>query len=127
MGLNLCASGYKETLKIGYGGFMYVRTQIAKAYSEKHGKLYAELAKNWRDMDMDEFDAKWSDGCDDDLDLLLWHSDCDGRLRPQECAKIYNALAKLNVELEGDYKEFYDELKNVLDHCRKRRVILFFY
>ena len=126
MGLCLQATG-TENLHIGYGGFSLLRRDIAKAYSQKHGDLYSTMLKNIRTGLPDGFTEDWNDGCDDDLDILLWHSDCDGRLTPQECRKIYKSLEKLNVEFDNeDFKNFYEKLKNILLHCYKRRVIMYF-
>ena len=129
MGLALTATGFGKTLHIGYGGFSIVRKYIALAYSKKHGEMYSEMLKNIRKPLPEDFDEKWNEGCNDDLDILLWHSDCDGRLTPQECRKIYRILEKMNVEFEENidyYEDFYKNFVAMLKHCYQRRVIMFF-
>ena len=126
MGLSLQATGY-EDLRIGYGSFSLLRKDIAKAYSQKHGDLYSVMLQSLLTGLPENFTENWNEGCDDDLDILLWHSDCDGRLTPKECGKIYKSLEKLNVNFENEeYKIFYEKMKNMLLHCYKRRVIMYF-
>ena len=89
----------------------------------------SEMLKNIRKPLPEDFDEKWNEGCNDDLDILLWHSDCDGRLTPQECRKIYRVLEKMNVEFEENidyYEDFYKNFVAMLKHCYQRRVIMFF-
>lgn len=130
MGLSLQAKGFDKNINIGYGGFSLVRKEIALAYSEKHGKLYEQMLKNIRQSLSDNFINEWNDGCNDDLDILLWHSDCDGKLTPKECRKIYRVLEHLDVKFDVEqiyYKDFFKDLKEILMHCFKRRVNLYFY
>ena len=126
MGLALVATGFNKDMHIGYGGFSGVRCRIAKAYSEKHGKLYEEMLRSFRGL-ADDFNDRWNDGCNDDLDILLWHSDCDGKLTYQECGKIYNVLKTLDVEDAKDEESFYNDFVEMLQHCHKRRVNMYFY
>lgn len=126
MGLALMCKGH-DTLHIGYGGFSIFRKQIAQAYSEKHGSLYSDMLMNLRKPLPDNFNEMWNDGCDDNLDILLWHSDCDGRLTPQESRMILNSLKKLTINFEDEYYEtFYKNFLSLLEHSKKRRVIIFF-
>lgn len=127
MGLALVATGFEKDMHIGYGGFSGMRYRIAKAYSEKHGELYAMMLKAFRSRLPDDFDARWNDGCNDDLDILLWHSDCDGKLTYQECGKIYDVLKGLDVEDQHEEDSFYNNFLEMLQHCKKRRVNMYFY
>ena len=124
MGLALSATGFEKTLSIGYGGFAGFRLCLARAYSEKHGKMYEEMLRKM--YVTDDFLKEWDKDCDKDLDILLWHSDCGGKLTPSECTRIKNSLLKLNIEDE-DYKEFFNDFIELLKHCSKRRVIVNFY
>ena len=127
MGLALCATGFDKTLHIGYGGFSIFRSYIAKAYSEKHGEMYSKLIQLFGGIE-DDFEEKWNKDNDESLDLLLFHSDCDGVLRPKEARALYLALTKLTVDFDEDpfYTEFYKDFLTLLQHSYKRRVIIYF-
>lgn len=127
MGLALVATGFNKDMHIGYGSFSGMRCRIAKAYSDKHGNLYEMMLRSFRTGLPADFDEQWNDGCNDDLDILLWHSDCDGKLTPQECGKIYNVLKTLNIEDLQDEASFYNNFLEMLQHCKTKRVNMYFY
>lgn len=132
MGLDLRANGYpKEALHIGYIGFGTVRKQIAKSYNEELGELYEKQYKGFCDyVYTDEEVNRYNEICDDDLDILLNHSDCEGKLTYQECKKIINALNKFEFkypdEWRQDYKEKYYVLKNMIEWGANNRRTLYF-
>ena len=68
---------------------------------------------------------EWNNLCNDDLDIFLWHSDCDGKLTPKECKKIYDAMKDLKVEM--NYYDMHQLWLNMLRHCYKHRVNMYFY
>ena len=76
---------------------------------------------------------RWNEICNDDLDLLLFHSDCDGKFAPQECRRIYNAIKDLHMDMQGHnytvMKQYnmLEHWKNIFLHCAKRRVTLRYY
>lgn len=127
MGLILSADKYDEQINVGYLSFSVMREKIAYTYSKKHGDLYNELLRNGTESMPDDFSAKWNEGCDNDLDILLWHSDFEGELSPEECEKIYVALKKLEVKFNDEHFIFlYDSLLQMLDYCRKTKVPMIF-
>lgn len=131
MGLALTAKGYSKNLYIGYGGFLQMRITIAFAYSAKHGNMYREACSHSglasRIADEDAFCSAWNQDCDDGLDILLWHSDCDGKLLPRECGLLLQSLKKLNVCFENEnIQNFYSNFLEILDYCKKKRVNLYF-
>ena len=64
------------------------------------------------------FFVAWNNGNDEDLDKLLFHSDCDGYLTYTECKKIYEKLQKMNVEVKNkDMNEIYKNFKN---YCQRK-------
>lgn len=125
MGLALSATGFEKTLHFSYGGFSRFRLAVAKAYSNKHGQLYEKLVESLGYAVDDDFLKQWDTECDEGLDLLLWHSDCDGKLTPSECTKLKNSLLKLNI-MDEEYKDVFEDFIKLLKHCSKRRVILYF-
>lgn len=131
MGLDLRADGYqKEELHIGYIGFGIVRRQIAKSYSEEFGDLYSVTYSLYGNQLTNDQVKRWNEICDDDLDLLLNHSDCDGHLKYHECKKIIKALDRIDFKYPDDwrqdYKEKYYVLKDMIRHCAKNRKRLYF-
>lgn len=127
MSLALLATGYSKNVRIGYFHFNRMRLQIARAYSEKHGKLYEKATSLCFSVNFDEIVEEWNKDCDDDLDILLWHSDCDGSFTYQECRKIMKALQKLTVVFEDEVlRNNYEDFCAILTHCAKRRVKLIF-
>lgn len=132
MGLDLRAKGYEgEEFSIGYIGFGWIRRCIANSYNEEFGKLYEKPYINFgfREYTQAEVD-RWNEICDDDLDILLNHSDCDGKLTWQECKKIIKALNKIDFkypdEWRQDYKEKYYILKDMIRYCAENRRTLYF-
>ena len=125
MGLTLFATGFPKDMNTSYGAFTYMRLRIAEAYSQKHGELYGVFCRNAWGLPQD-FWGEWEQGNNEALDILLWHSDCDGKLTYQECGKIYNALKSLHVEDEDTEGSFYNDFVEMLKHCRKRRVNMYF-
>lgn len=132
MGLCLSAKGYKQDLNIGYIGFGWIRQCIATSYNEEFGRLYEKPYKDFRfkGYTQEEID-RWNEICDDDLDILLNHSDCDGKLTYQECGKIIKALDKIDFKYSDDWREDYKEkyyiLKDMIRYCAKSRRTLWFY
>lgn len=132
MGLDISVKGLerKDTYHCGYIKFNLYRKKVASAYNERLGELYE---KTFKDELQPEEIKEWNNLCNDDLDIFLWHSDCDGKLTPKECKKIYDAMKDLKVEMQGhNYIEMncYDMHQlwlNMLKHCYKHRVNMYFY
>ena len=132
MGLDISVTGlsYKETYHCGYITFNLYRKKIASAYNQRLGDLYE---KSFKEDLTDEEIEEWNKLCNDDLDIFLWHSDCDGKFTPQECKKIYNVLKDLKIEMTGhnyvdmNYYNMHHLWLNMLKHCYKRRVNMYFY
>jgi hypothetical protein len=66
-----------------YGGFHNFRTKLAD-----------EISFDLNDMQGFGGCKSWDDIQDDIIPLLL-HSDCDGELSPDDCAKVYPRLLEL--------------------------------
>ena len=131
MGLDLRANGYpKEELHIGYMGFGVIRQQIARSYNEELGMLYDKTYTYLHYQYTEDEEKRWNEICNDDLDLLIWHSDYEGKLTYQECNKIFKVLNKLDFkypkEWRQDYKEKYYILKDMISWCGKNRITLYF-
>jgi hypothetical protein len=131
MGLDLRASGYpSEELHIGYIGFGILRCQIAKSYNQELGEIYEKPYKGFGYTYSESEIDRYNQLCDDDLDLLLNHSDCEGKLTYSECRKISIALNKFEFkypdEWRQDYKRKFYVLKDMIDWCSKNRKTLWF-
>lgn len=134
MGLDIRIKGmsYEDTYHCGYFTFGRYRCEVARAYNEKLGEIYEKPYKNIFYKYTKEDDKIWDELCNDDLDLFLWHSDCDGKLTWKECRAIYKVMKDLKVEMTGhNYKtiNFYDmhqQWLNMLMFCWKHRVTMWF-
>lgn len=129
MGLTLAVKGH-ETLDMGYIGFRTLRMYIASSYNEELGELYNEILRKAFMMQGHEREKeRWDEICNEDLDLLLWHSDCDGKLTYKECRKISKVLDKITFHCPNDLEmiDRYHDLKEMLQFCAKNRRTLFFY
>lgn len=134
MGLILEAKGFDEEIyHSGYMGFTWFRIELAKSYNQKFGVLYEKWVNSVFTHKFSDEDFKKMDNLSNkDLNLLLFHSDCDGKLTPLECKKIFNVTKTLKCDypqsLYGNLtgKKQLDMLNKVLYHCWKRRVNLWF-
>ncbi len=132
MGLDISVKGLerKDTYHCGYIKFNLYRKKVASAYNERLGELYK---KTFKDELQPEEIKEWNNLCNDDLDIFLWHSDCDGKLTPKECKKIYDAMKDLKVEMQGhnyiemNYYDMHQLWLNMLKHCYKHRVNMYFH
>lgn len=132
MGLDINIKGLEreDTYHGGYIRFNVYRKEVANAYNERLGELYEKTFKE--DLQPEEIE-EWNTLCNDDLDIFLWHSDCDGKLTPKECKKIYDVMKGLKVEMQGhNYIEMncYDMHQlwlNMFKHCYKHKVNMWFY
>lgn len=128
MGLDISVKGLerKDTYHCGYITFNLYRKNVASAYNERLGELYK---KTFKDELQPEEIKEWNNLCNDDLDIFLWHSDCDGKLTPEECKKIYNELKKLKIkDLPYSDKWTMQELwLKMFEYCYKHRVNMWFY
>lgn len=137
MGLSLEAKNMTLSFDIGYCRFMTFRSDLVEiCYGKEMREIYEKQKLNESDI------AFWNERCDDDLDLFFLHSDCDGKLTPKECRKIFNKIKMLSMndmaserfssEKAPDgtyiYKTYnmLERLKEILLFCAKRRVNLYF-
>ena len=134
MGLDVDAKGltYETNFSCGYITFGVYRQKVAEAYNKEFGEIYKKSYNPSFSGYTDEEIKRWNEICDDDLDIFLNHSDCDGKFTPQECKKIYNAMKDLKVEMQGhNYGvmkpyNMHEHWLNIFKHCYKRRVNLYF-
>lgn len=131
MGLDTHAKGLtsETNYSCGYITFGVYRQKVAEAYNKEFGELY----KKWYIGTITEEECKRANELtNEDLDIFLSHSDCDGKFTPKECKLIYNAMKDLKVEMPGhnygvmkDYN-MHEHWLNIFKHCYKRRVNLYF-
>lgn len=131
MGLDIQIKGLKreETYHGGYITFANYRIKVAKAFNKTFGEIYEKPYLNpfyeFPDEDLEQLNQL----CNDDLDIFLWHSDCDGKLTPKECKKIYNELKKLKIEdfPYRDKGEMHELWLNMFKYCYTHRVNMWFH
>ena len=133
MGLCATAKGLTGETEYNCGYISYVNflRNLASCYDEAIGEMYEKLLDGKELTEAEE--AEWDKRCDPYLDLLLFHSSCDGKFTWQECRGIYNTIKDLRMDLLGhnySIMEPYNMLehwKNIFRHCAKRRVTLWYY
>ena len=130
MGLCATAKGLTAETEFNCGYIEYadfIDEIVRKAYGDRFVQMWYE---NYSKSDP-EFEA-WNRICNPALDLLIFHSDCDGKFTWQECRDIYKAIEPLKSNMTGHnygvmkaYNMF-DHWKNIFRHCWKRRVNLYY-
>lgn len=132
MGLCAHAKGLTRETEYNCGYLTYrnfIKELIKIAYDEKCCQIFGKLVY---DKLSDEDITYWNEHCNDDLDILIWHSDCDGKFTPRECRKIYNAIKDLKSDMQGHnygVMQSYNMLehwKNIFKHCAEKRVNLYY-
>lgn len=141
MGLDTFATGLsrEETYHGGYSIYgSFIEELISHAYDEKCREIYHRTyfdgfykATYIGPVTKDEIEY-WNAHCNDDLDILIFHSDCDGKFSPVECRKIYNAIKDIQFHLDENsiYSQYMLEIlsifKKMFHHCARRRVNLYY-
>lgn len=131
MGLFLHTNDNKE-LGVGYITYLNIRRSILYSYDKRLYDLFEADLKNsmFGNNELDITDD-WNKICNEDLDLLIWHSDCDGKLSSKECKKIYKVLENLNFKMPDNLENLriqdaYYKLKEIIRHCGSSRHTLYF-
>ena len=137
MGLTATAKGLTDETgyDCGYITFGIYCREVAKAYNEEFGEIYEKWCKTafTREPLTEDECKRWNEICNDDLDIFLTHSDCDGKFTPQECRKIYNAMKGLKIDMQGhNYGvmkpyNMHEHWVAMFKHCADRRVNLYFH
>lgn len=134
MGLDVKAKGLTAETGFSCGYITYnnfILELIRVAYGERCYNIYRNsilYGKTFTEEDAEY----WNERCNDDLDILILHSDCDGKFTPKECRKIYNAMKDLHSDMMGHnygimkpYNMF-EHWKAIFKHCADRRVNLYY-
>lgn len=134
MGLDVRAKGL--TAETGFScGYMTYSNFIMELIRVAYGERCYDIYKNsllYETTFTDEEVEYWNERCNDDLDILIFHSDCSGKFTPKECGRIYNAMKDLRSDMQGHnygvmktYNMF-EHWKAIFKHCADRRVNLYF-
>lgn len=131
MGLSVKATGLSENIvnNWSYSTFNEFMIVLANTYNEEFGVLYNKLI--YDKLTEEEF-ARFNELSNNDLNIFLLHSDCDGKLTSIECEKIYNSIKDLNMDmfsLNPSIKDVYnmlDNWKSILKHCYENKINLYF-
>jgi hypothetical protein len=124
MGLYAKAKGLSdiECYNGGYIRFGMYRKCVAKAFNERLSELYE---KTYQGIELtNEEIEEYNKLCNDDLDIFLMHSDCDDKITPDECKKIYNVIKDLKVDINQN--NMHEKWLNIFKHCYEKRVNLYF-
>lgn len=135
MGITLFATNSTYSFDMGYGGFFNLRTNLAKAFDEEFGELYAALRYCKQPEDYEFFDKICNDMLsderfkeeDNDIIEFLFMPDSDGKIKYRTCGKLYNLIKDIDFKDEifvygthSDGKD-YEYLKEFLHECYSHR------
>ena len=131
MGLYLSAKGFNGGISIGYVKFGLYRMALAHEYNQTFGEIYckwymAALGADLYPSLIDEDLLLWGKIGNDNLDVFLTHSDCSGKMTVQECIKTYKILKNIEFNNEN-FKYLHKRILLILEHCKRKRVVLWFY
>ena len=121
-------NNFRILFQCGYIRYAYLLKKIVYAYNKELGKIFSELVDSG-ECATNEQVKKWNKLCDDDLDLLLLHSDCGGKFTPKECSEIYSAIKDIKIDIGENEMwclELFENIKEAFNHCRKKRVNLYY-
>ncbi|MBQ3408930.1 MAG: hypothetical protein IJH12_06995 [Clostridia bacterium] len=122
MGLDIRIKGLEgNTYHGSYSSFGAYRICVAIAFNQRIGELYKK--SSYTELNTEEID-EWNCLCNEDLDLFLWHSDCDGEIKSKQCKKIYNVLKDIHVQKE--YKDIHQLWIKMFKYCYKQKKTMYF-
>lgn len=133
MGLCMEANGLEQTYDYGYGTYCAATVEIARATHPKLGEIWEKALNHpYRNFTAEE-NAIWDELSNEGLDILLFHSGCDGEFSPEECGKVYEAIKDLNCDMvvcNYNSEEKYnvvDRFKDIFGYCAQNHVTLYYY
>ena len=111
MGLDFMIQGvepdYEKNAHWSYSGFNRFRTKIAALLG-----IQLDAMSGFGGI------TAWTTFEDDPIHIFLNHSDCDGKLLPEECAKIAPRLKALIAKLDEEWdRESGILLTDMMDKC----------
>lgn len=131
MGLCATAKGLTAETEF-YCGYITYANFIEEIVRKAYGDYFVQMLYEDHSESDPEVEA-WNRVCNPALDLLIFHSDCDGKFTWQECRDIFKAMESLKSDMIGHnygvmkpYNMF-NHWKNIFHHCWKRRVNLYYY
>lgn len=134
MGLTATAKGLTAETAFDCGYITYgifIMELIKTVYGQRCYDAYRNSLFSRKPLSNEDVEH-WNSVCNEDLDILLLHSDCDGQFSPQECRKIYNAIKNLKMDMQGhNYGvmkpyNMLEHWKAIFKHCADRRVNLYY-
>lgn len=133
MGLTVRIKGYEGAYDCGYITYgNFILDLIEHAYNKRLRDEFSDYMFSGERF-TEDFVDRWSKVSDPNLDIFIFHSDCDGRFTPQECRKIAKALKRVpyfesHGHNYGDMKPYnmLDKFIDMFDYCAKHRVCMFY-
>ena len=132
MGLTVRIKGYEGAYDCGYITYgNFIMRLIKEAYGDQCYEIFQRSLFTRRPFT--ELDEKiWAEHQNDDLELWIWHSDCDGKFTPKECRAIYESIKDLHMDMVGhnygDMKPYnmLERWKDMFLYCARHRVNMYF-
>ena len=127
MGLTVRIKGYVGAYDCGYITYgNFIMQLIKKAYGQRCCEIFLHSLISGKPFSEAE-ETFWNSHCNEDLDLWIWRSDCDGKFTPAECRRIYNSIKGIQMDF-GDTQSYnmLDRWKDMFLYCAKKRVNMYF-
>jgi len=123
-----------------YSAFMRWRQKVAQLagippldlmegfwQKDSYGAPFRDMFKSYpatAQVYYDSLPIKWDALKPDPLHVLLYHSDCEGEIAPEDCAKIADRLEELlplmpRGDSGGHIGDYRDRTQTFIDGCRK--------
>lgn len=132
MGLTVRIKGYVGAYDCGYITYgNFIMQLIKKAYGQRCCEIFLHSLISGKPFSEAE-ETFWNSHCNEDLDLWIWRSDCDGKFTPAECRRIYNSIKGIQMDFVGhnygDTQSYnmLDRWKDMFLYCAKKRVNMYF-
>lgn len=121
----------KDIADIGYGEFRKFRIIVAEAFDKEYAQLYKQISTDSSqnkiiDEKINNLIKKKQYMQDDNKYVIefLHQPDCDGKISPEACKKIYDVLknVKSNETFGYLYEISLNDIKNELLNCYNKQL-----
>ena len=131
MGLWLHPEGADEpSIMYSYNRHGLFMMELARTfYGDEMGDAYKKMEyspeSNHRPYPIELIEF-WNARCNDDIDVLLFHSDWRGDMSPEQCAAVSRCISHLKIDMQLGGKNILSEWIKLLDYCAYTHTNLLF-
>lgn len=118
----------KDIAEIGYGAFRNFRIIVAEVFDQELAKLYEQISTSQNEIinkSINELIDKKQYMQNDNKYVIdfLFQPDCDGKISPEACKKIYELIKneKRNIKFGYIHEITFEELKKEFLNCYNKQ------